>query len=249
MKLPAQNLLLAAAVVALAAAVPASAQDTPAAPAADAPAATPEAAPETAPSTETPAPAAPATPAPTATGTADPAAPEVMEVVRATFGDWEVRCAPAGNECFMYQLAKDAGQNPVAEVSILKLPAQAEATAGVTIVTPLGTLLPPGIGLQINSGDRRAYPFGWCSPVGCFARFGLDDPSLAALKRGKGAKLSVASVGAPDRPIVLDVSLKGFTAAYDSLEIPVAPAAASTAPAAPAAAPTIPAPTIPAPQQ
>ena len=130
MKLPAQNLLLAAAVVALAAAVPASAQDTPAAPAADAPAATPEAAPETAPSTETPAPAAPATPAPTATGTADPAAPEVMEVVRATFGDWEVRCAPAGNECFMYQLAKDAGQNPVAEVSILKLPAQAEATPG-----------------------------------------------------------------------------------------------------------------------
>lgn len=245
MKLPAQTLLLAAAVVALAAAMPASAQDTPAAPAADAPAATPEAAPGTAPATDAPAPAAPAAPA--ATGTADPAAPEVMEVVRATFGDWEVRCAPTGNDCFMYQLAKDAGQNPVAEVSILKLPAQAEATAGVTIVTPLGTLLPPGIGLQVDTGDRRAYPFGWCSPVGCFARFGLDDASLAALKRGKRAKLSVASVGAPDRPIVLDVSLKGFTAAYDSLEIPVAPAAASTAPAAPAAPAA--APTIPAPQQ
>lgn len=246
MKLPAQNLLLAAAVVALAAAMPASAQDTPAAPAADAPAATPEAAPETPASTDAPAttPAAPAAAAPAKDGTADPAAPEVMEVVRATFGDWEVRCAPAGNDCFMYQLAKDAGQNPVAEVSILKLPAQAEATAGVTIVTPLGTLLPPGIGLQIDTGERRAYPFGWCSPVGCFARFGLDDTSLAALKRGKGAKLSVASVGAPERPIVLDVSLKGFTAAYDSLEVPVVPAAAAapTAPAAPAAAPTIPAP-------
>ena len=71
--------------------------------------------------------------------------------------------------------------------SILKLPAQAEATAGVTIVTPLGTLLPPGIGLQVDTGDRRAYPFGWCSPVGCFARFGLDDASLAALKRGKAS--------------------------------------------------------------
>lgn len=242
MKLPAQNLLLAAAVAALAAAMPASAQDTPAAPAADAPAAAPEAAPGTAPATEAPAAAE--------AGTADPAAPEVMEVVRATFGDWEVRCAPTGNDCFMYQLAKDAGQNPVAEVSILKLPAQAEATAGVTIVTPLGTLLPPGIGLQVDSGDRRAYPFGWCSPVGCFARFGLDDPSLTAMKRGNGAKLSVASVGAPDRPIVLDVSLKGFTAAYHSLEVPVLPAAAApAAPAAPAPAPTIPAPTIPAPQQ
>ena len=74
-------------------------------------------------------------------GAGDPAQPEVMEIVRDTFGDWQVRCAPDGNECFMYQLAVDAEKNPVAEVSILKLPDAAEADAGVTVVTPLGTLL------------------------------------------------------------------------------------------------------------
>lgn len=230
MHFPAQS-LLAAAFVAFAAAGAVSAQDTPApdAPPADAPAAAPA-----------PAPAAPAAPGVAAPGAAaDPAAPEVLEVVRDTFGDWEVRCAPEGDDCFMYQLARDSAQNPVAEVSILKLPEVAEAAAGVTVVTPLGTLLPPGLGLQVDGGQGRSYPYAWCSQVGCFARFGLDEPSLAGLKRGKRAKLSVASVGAPERPIILDISLAGFTAAYDSLPL----AAVTTAPAAaPAPAPT-PAPT------
>lgn len=235
MHFPAQS-LLAAAFVALAAAGTVSAQDTPAA---DAPAAAP-----------TPAPAAPAPATPAPGAAADPAAPEVLEVVRDTFGDWEVRCAPEGDDCFMYQLARDSAQNPVAEVSILKLPEVAEAAAGVTVVTPLGTLLPPGLGLQVDGGQGRSYPYAWCSQVGCFARFGLDEPSLAGLKRGKGAKLSVASVGAPERPIILNISLTGFTAAYDSLPIvePSPAAAAAPAPAAPAA-PVIPAPVIPAPVQ
>lgn len=234
MHFPAQS-LLAAAFVALAAAGTVSAQDTPAA---DAPAAAP-----------TPAPAAPAPATPAPGAAADPAAPEVLEVVRDTFGDWEVRCAPEGDDCFMYQLARDSAQNPVAEVSILKLPEVAEAAAGVTVVTPLGTLLPPGLGLQVDGGQGRSYPYAWCSQVGCFARFGLDEPSLAGLKRGKGAKLSVASVGAPERPIILNISLTGFTAAYDSLPIVEPSPAAAAAPAPAPAAPVIPAPVIPAPVQ
>ena len=86
-------------------------------------------------------PAANGAAAPGANGAGNPAKPEVMEIVRDTFGDWQVRCAPDGKECFMYQLALDQEKNPVAEVSILKLPEQAEAAAGVTVVTPLGTLL------------------------------------------------------------------------------------------------------------
>ena len=100
-----------------------------------------------------------------------------MEIVRDTFGDWQVRCAPEGNECFMYQLALDESKNPVAEVSVLKLPDQSEAAAGVTIVTPLGTLLPHGVVVQIDAGEQRQYPFAWCSQVGCFARFGLAKPA------------------------------------------------------------------------
>jgi len=191
-----------------------------------------------APAGEAPAADAPAAEAPAAEdataapGAGNPAAQEVLEIVRDTFGDWEVRCAPDGNDCFMYQLAMDPQQNPVAEISLLKLPAGGEAAAGVTVVTPLGTLLPTGLDLQIDSGEIRKYPFAWCSQVGCFARFGLNTASVDAMKRGNSGKLTLVSVGAPQSPLSLAVSLNGFTKAFDSLELPEAPAAPEAAPAA-----------------
>jgi invasion protein IalB len=219
--------------LALALAAPVAAQDAAApadAPAADAPAAEAPAA-ETPAETAEPADGAAATDGAAAAqgeGAAGPQAaqPEVMEVVRDTFGDWQVRCAPDGDECFMYQLALDTQKNPVAEVSILKLPADADADAGVTIVTPLGTLLTNGVVLQIDGGEARQYPFAWCSQVGCFARFGLAKTSIDAMKRGNMGRVTLLSVGAPETPVVLDVSLSGFTSAFDSLEVPTAPAAA-----------------------
>ena len=129
-----------------------------------------------------------------------------------------MRCAPEGDECFMYQLAMDTEKNPVAEVSILKLPEEAEADAGVTVVTPLGTLLPQGVVVQIDTGEQRQYPFAWCSQVGCFARFGLARPSIDAMKRGNAGKLTLHAVAAPEQPVTLALSLTGFTAAYDALD-------------------------------
>jgi invasion protein IalB len=158
-----------------------------------------------------------------------------MECLRDKFGDWEVRCAPDGKECFMYQLALDQQKNPVAEVSILKLPEAAEADAGVTVVTPLGTLLTAGVMLQVDGGERRQYPFAWCSQIGCFARFGLAKPSLDGMKRGKAGTITLVSVGAPQAPVTLALSLSGFTAAYDSLEVPAMPE--GMIPPAPAQAP------------
>ncbi len=152
------------------------------------------------------------------TAAGDPAEPEVLEIVKEVFGDWEVRCSPNGADCFMYQLALDQQNNPVAEVSMIKLPDGNEAAAGVTMVTPLGTLLPAGVVLQIDEGEMRQYPFNWCSQVGCFARFGLTDQSVNAMKRGRAAKVTLVSFVAPDRPVTLELSLTGFTDGFNSLE-------------------------------
>lgn len=148
----------------------------------------------------------------------DPAAPEVREIVRESHGDWQIRCAPDGEECFMYQLVLDPEENPVAEFSLVRLPEGAEAAAGATVVTPLGTLLTAGLVLQVDSGEARQYPFSWCVQIGCFSRFGFDDASVAAMKRGSTAQMRLASIAAPEQPLTLDVSLSGFTAAFDSLE-------------------------------
>jgi invasion protein IalB len=221
-----KHLAALALAIALAAAGSAGAQTSTDAPADEAPATEPvaaDAAPEAA---EPPAEAAPVTDQETATA-GDPAAPEVMEIVRDTFGDWEVRCAPNGDECFMYQLAMDSQNNPVAEVSILKLPESGEAAAGVTMVTPLGTLLQSGVVVQVDQGEARQYPFNWCSQVGCFARFGLTQQTINGMKRGKAATVMLASVAAPETPVRLNMSLTGFTAAYDSLTAPELPATAN----------------------
>jgi invasion protein IalB len=145
---------------------------------------------------------------------------ELLEIVRESHGDWEVRCLPDESECFLYQLALDGDENPVAEFSLVTLPAGSEAVAGVTVVTPLGTLLPAGLQMQIDGANARQYDFTFCSQVGCFARFGLANDAVTALKRGRVAQLTLVSIGAPQQPVQLDVSLTGFTAAYDSLEAP-----------------------------
>lgn len=233
------SLRLTLAALGLAVAAPLAAQEAPAAPA-EAPAAEAPAAAPAAPAAEAPAAGAPAAgdAAAAPAGGAAPATPQqpqVMEIVKDTFGDWQVRCAPDGNECFAYQLALDPEKNPVAEVSILKLPEVAEADAGVTVVTPLGTLLTNGLVLQIDGGETRQYPFAWCSQVGCFSRFGLAKTAIDAMKRGKAGKVTLVSVGAPQTPVVLNLSLTGFTDAWNSLALPPNPPGAVAAPAAPAA--------------
>ncbi len=148
---------------------------------------------------------------------AAPAAPAEPEFITEAFGDWELRCTPDKADCFLYQLLRDQDDNPVVEFSMIKLPAEAEATAGATVVTPLGTLLTAGLSVQVDSNAAATYPFNWCTRSGCFARFGVDDGGVSTLKRGAKATVTLRSIGLPEEPVVLTLSLTGFTAAYDAL--------------------------------
>lgn len=192
--------LAAGAAFGLAAAWPALAQEAPAAPAAPAE-----------------APAAPAT-APAAPAADAPAQPAITVVEH---GDWEVGCLEGTQNCEMQQVAEDGEGNPVVLVRLVKLPADAEAEALAVFNTPLGTLLPPGMSFQVDAGETAALPFEWCVQEGCIVRLGLRDADVAALKRGKAVTLQVASIAAPEAPISLTLSLTGFTAAFDSLPVPV----------------------------
>ncbi len=162
----------------------------------------------------------PATSETPAVSAGDPAAAEEMIQVRDTFDDWEVRCASNRIDCFLYQLARDAQDNPVAEISVIRIDNEGDAKAGVTILTPLGTLLTSGLVLQVDSGEMRRFPFSWCDQAGCFGRLAFDQGSVDEMKRGSKAKLTVFSIAAPTQPITLDISLKGFTAAFNAAARP-----------------------------
>ena len=140
------------------------------------------------------------------------------EQVVAVHGDWQIRCRVESGGCFMYQLAVDAREVPIAEMSIVPLEADDGRLAGFTIVTPLRTLLTEGVTLQIDNGRLQKYQFGWCTEAGCAARFAVREDGLYQFKRGNKTRLTVLSVEKPDAPVILDVSLKGFTAAFADLQ-------------------------------
>ena len=148
---------------------------------------------------------------------------EVVEdptYIKETYGDWQLKCFRSeGQEdlCQMYQLLREDAGNPVAEFSLFKLPEGSQATAGATIVVPLGTLLTRELLVSIDGGQSKSFSYSFCSAVGCFARIGLTAADVDAFKRGAAASLQIVPAQAPDQKVNIKVSLTGFTAAYDNV--------------------------------
>lgn len=137
-----------------------------------------------------------------------------------THGDWEMVCVRLPDEedpCQMYQLLRDAEGNATAEISLFPLPAGQEAVAGATILTPLETLLTAQLVMQVDGGAAKRYPFTFCTAIGCIARVGFTGEEIDAFRRGAQATWSLVPVAAPDQTVNLNMSLIGFTAAFNEL--------------------------------
>jgi invasion protein IalB len=125
---------------------------------------------------------------------------------------------PASGEtetiCQITQILNEKGSNkPVMQIAIGYLPEQKLPVAAVTL--PLGIWLPPGLQLQVDSGKTGRVPVDTCIPGGCRAGVELDEQFLASMK--KGSELNITFGGGTRQPVTVPVSLKGFTAALDSL--------------------------------
>jgi invasion protein IalB len=137
-----------------------------------------------------------------------------------THGDWEQRCVrteDGADPCQLYQLLRDAEQNPVAEISVFGLAAGQQAAAGATIIVPLETLLTQDVTLQVDTANAKKYPFSWCSNIGCIARIGFTAAEVDAFRKGNSATIAIVPVVAPDKQVKVQVSLKGFTAGYEAV--------------------------------
>lgn len=141
--------------------------------------------------------------------------------VKSNHGDWQLRCARAkdgSDPCEIYQLLKDAKGNSVAEITMVALPEGKDALAGATVIVPLETLLPQQLTLAIDTAQPKRYPFTFCAVVGCFARIGFTGDEIEGMKKGAKATVSVVPIVAPDQVVSVDISLKGFTEAYEAVK-------------------------------
>ncbi len=139
--------------------------------------------------------------------------------IKETHGDWSVRCFPTeGSEdlCQMYQLLTESEGNPVAEFTLYRLEGAGNIVAGATIAVPLGTLLTEEVKLSVDGGKAKSYAYSFCTMGGCFSRIGFTGPEVEALKKGAQAQIEIVPAQAPDQNVSIDVSLSGFTAAYNA---------------------------------
>ena len=137
-------------------------------------------------------------------------------------GDWDLACIKTNAEvdpCSLLQILKDDKGNPVAEMSLFRLEPGGQAVAGATMIVPLETLLTSRLTIAIDGGPGKQYQFAYCNPIGCFANIGLTQADIDALKRGNSATVSIVPAPAPDEVIRLPMSLKGFTAGYEVVDV------------------------------
>jgi len=140
-------------------------------------------------------------------------------VVRETHGAWQVTChtPPGAKEetCGLVQRVEDENRPNVA-LTIVFYKSIGENKKMLRVQTPLGVLLPTGLGLKIDDKDVGNAPFVKCTRRGCVAEVVLGDELMNKLKNGETAMFIIFDT--PEAGIGIPVSLQGFTDAFASLK-------------------------------
>lgn len=156
----------------------------------------------------------------------EPGEPYVAEIFR----DWQVRCIRSEQDevpdrCEMFQLLEEENGNPVAEFRIAAaLVEDDEAVANATILTPLDTLLSPGLQIRIDDAEPAVVPYAFCRPIGCFVQLSLTADNVSQFENGADTQVVLFALVRDElgqmggSPVPTIASLRGFTAAFASLE-------------------------------
>lgn len=151
--------------------------------------------------------------------TLSPAGAQTNDVLRQTHKDWEVRCIEGTDTCAMSQIGKtgdgqSALQITIQRISGAKTEQGAKIHAAMTVQTPLGVLIPYGVRLKIDNDEVVRFSLARCIPGGCVSRAPMLEEAVTKMKKGTKVVFGYFL----DREVLVDVSLSGFTAAYNSLE-------------------------------
>lgn len=142
---------------------------------------------------------------------------DAQPYVAETHGDWEVRCIEAADRpdpCQIYQEISDGNGGALAEVTLTTLP---NGNAGISLLTPLETLLTENVRLTVDDNPPKVYPFTFCTAAGCFSRIGLTPEDIAAYKAGNEVTMRIVPARAANQEVTAAISLNGFTAAFNAL--------------------------------
>lgn len=132
----------------------------------------------------------------------------------AFYGDWRVACPGVARKNRACELNREVidgkSRSRVAALTLTR----ADSGMLLVVTVPLNILIRPGLGLALDAGRPRVYPFTTCLGTGCIARIPVDNALLAQLRKEPQARLQFA---APDRQVMqVAFPLAGFRRADDA---------------------------------
>lgn len=133
-----------------------------------------------------------------------------------TFAGWDVRCYPVQTPapCDMWEaIAFKKGGQLAVSVSIVYVPSRDEHL--LQFVVPLGIDLTKGAKVKTDAYTSEAWHYHHCDRIGCYVIVPQGNPVVDAIK--SQSKMKVEVVQFRGKAIDLDVPLKGFNEAHNSL--------------------------------
>ena len=125
------------------------------------------------------------------------------------------------------KVCSKAGETDICNVQYNVLTPQGRLITGVNLLTstgkvkrrifqvavPTGRYIPEGVKIKIDEGKVNTLPYSICLPDRCIAEVGLSNNLVNALKAG--GKISLTSTNFRTQKNPVNVTLTGFTAAFD----------------------------------
>lgn len=109
------------------------------------------------------------------------------------------------------ELRTDTGQF-LASVAIREV--KGEQRRLLLTSVPVGMLIQPGLQLQVDNNDAKKANYTICFPNACYAETALDnDAFIKQMKAGN--KLRITMLNQQAKPVPFEMTLIGFTAAYE----------------------------------
>jgi invasion protein IalB len=131
------------------------------------------------------------------------------------FGDWTAGCEQieGGQMCNISQSMRNEESKQTLLVAIARPP---QGDPQILIRLPLGVILTEGVGIKVDDGPGARIPFIQCLPNGCQTIVPMQADTITRMKSGNTLNLSFVAPGGG--VITAPMSLKGFTAGFDSLK-------------------------------
>lgn len=151
-----------------------------------------------------------------------PAAAAAAEPTAQDFDDWRLVCETVDKEkrCRAFQRLSIKQGEKTQVMLIASIGYVDDGKAGrvptLRLSTPLGVVLPAGLAVNVDQGEKENLPFHICLLDGCMTEIGLSDKGISDMKKGRKMNVTYRAAGIK-QPVAVQISLKGFTAAYNEL--------------------------------